>query len=72
MALLIAPYAAAVVLIYPGGQTEIPEITAGLGLLWNPAVLLFCQALWLAVFLITGRSMVTGSTLSFFVRSDRV
>jgi hypothetical protein len=41
-------------------------------MLWNPAALLFCQALWLAVFLITGRSMVTGSTLSFFVRSDRI
>jgi hypothetical protein len=72
MALLIAPYAAAVVLIFPTGKTEIPEITAGLSLLWNPAVLLFCQALWLAVFLITGRSIVTGSKLSFFVRADRI
>jgi hypothetical protein len=72
MALLIAPYAAAVVLFFPIGQTEIPEIVAGLNLLWNPAVLLFCQALWLAVFLITGRSMVTGSKLSFFVRADRI
>ncbi len=72
MALLMAPYAAAVVLHFPSGQTETPEIAAGLGLLWNPAVLLFCQALWLAVFLITGRSMVTGSTLSFFVRADRI
>jgi len=72
MALLMAPYAAAVVLIFPGGQTEIPEIAAGLGLIWNPAVVLFCQALWLAVFLITGRSKVTGSKLSFFVRVDRV
>lgn len=72
MALLIAPYAAAVVLFFPIGQMEIPEIVAGLNLLWNPAVLLFCQALWLAVFLITGRSMVTGSKLSFFVRADRI
>jgi len=72
MALLMAPYVAAVVLISPGGQAKIPEIAAGLGLLWNPAVVLFCQALWLVVFLITGRSMVTGSTLSFFVRADRV
>jgi hypothetical protein len=72
MALSMAPYATAVVLLFPGGQTETPEIAAGLGLLWNPAVLLFCQALWLAVFLITGRSVVTGSTLSFFVRADRI
>jgi hypothetical protein len=43
-----------------------------LGMLWNPAVLLFCQVLWLAVFLVTGHSMVTGSKLSFFVRADRI
>jgi prolipoprotein diacylglyceryl transferase len=72
MALLTAPYAAAIVLLFPSGHTAPPEIAAGFGLLWNPAVLLFCQASWLAVFLITGRSMVTGSTLSFFVRADRI
>jgi hypothetical protein len=72
MALLMAPYAVAVALLFPSGQAENLEITAGLGLLWNPAVLLFCQALWLAVFLFTGRSVVTGSTLSFFVRDDRI
>lgn len=72
MALLMAPYCAGAALLFPNGQTAPPEIAAGLGLLWNPAVLLFCQALWLAVFLITGRSMVTGSTLSFFVHTDRI
>ncbi|HEU0177196.1 MAG TPA: prolipoprotein diacylglyceryl transferase [Blastocatellia bacterium] len=72
MALFLGPYAAAVVLLFHTGQIETMEIAAGLGLLWNPAVLLFCQALWLAVFLITGRSRVTGSTLSFFVRADRI
>jgi hypothetical protein len=72
MALLMAPYAAAATLFFPVGRPEIPAIAAGLGMLWNPAVLLFCQALWLAVFLITGRSMVTGSKLSFFVRADRI
>jgi haloacid dehalogenase-like hydrolase len=72
MALLMAPYAAAVVLHFPSGQAEAPEIAAGLGLLWDPAVLLFCQAVWLAVFLIAGRSMAPGSTLSFFVRADRI
>jgi hypothetical protein len=72
MALLLAPYAAALLFLFPGGRAETPEIAAGLSLLWNPAVLLFCQALWLAVFLITGRSVVTGSRLSFFVRADRI
>jgi len=72
MALFMAPYNAAGALLFQSGQTAPPEIAAGLGLLWDPAVLLFCQALWLGVFLITGRSMVTGSTLSFYVRADRI
>ncbi|MBO0863317.1 MAG: prolipoprotein diacylglyceryl transferase [Chloracidobacterium sp.] len=72
MALLMGPYAFAVVLLFPNGWTGAPELAAGLGLLWNPAVLLFCQALWLVIFFITGRSMVTGSRLSFFVHADRI
>ncbi|MGH9768107.1 MAG: hypothetical protein ACREAB_11785 [Blastocatellia bacterium] len=72
MALSMTLYAAGITLLFPGGRTETPEIAAGLGSLWNPAVLLFCQALWLVVFLMTGRSMVTGSTLSFFARTDRI
>jgi hypothetical protein len=71
MALLTAPYAA-VVLLFPRGQTEAPEIAAGVSLLWNSAVLLFSHASWLAIFLITGRSMVNGLTLSLFVRADRI
>jgi hypothetical protein len=55
-------------------QSEAPqaEIAVGLRLLWDPSVLLFGQALWVAVFLTTGRSMVTGSTVSFFVHQDRI
>jgi hypothetical protein len=48
------------------------NILTGLNSLWNPMVLILCQAHWLAVFLITGRSMVTGSTLTFFVHQDRI
>ncbi|HKX32923.1 MAG TPA: prolipoprotein diacylglyceryl transferase family protein [Blastocatellia bacterium] len=48
------------------------DISQGLRSIWNPATLLWCQGLWLFVFLITGRSMVTGSTLTFFIHSDRI
>ena len=48
------------------------NIVKGLNSLWNPVVLLLCQILWLTVFLITGRSSVTGSTLTFFVHQDRI
>jgi hypothetical protein len=48
------------------------QLPAGLAALWDPAVLLLCQALWSIIFLATGRSMVTGSTLTFFVHRDRI
>jgi len=71
MAILAIIYLFIVMLSF---TTETPpvDIMRGLGSLWNPLILLLCQAHWLAIFLITGRSMVTGSTLTFFVHQDRV
>jgi hypothetical protein len=71
MALVIIVYAIGVAVFAPVEATT-TNISAGLRSLWDPAVLLFCQALWLAIFLHTGRSMVTGATLSFFVHKERV
>jgi len=48
------------------------DIAAGLRLVWQPAGILGLQGLWIFIFLYTGRSMVTGSTLSFHVRHNRV
>jgi hypothetical protein len=72
MALLMVIYAAVVAYSFSGAPLPPTIIAAGLQTLWNPAVVLFCQGIWLAVFLITGRSSVTGSTLSIFVRHDRI
>lgn len=49
-----------------------PDLTAGLKSVWNPALLIFLQALWVMIFLYVGRSMVTGSTLSIHVIKDRI
>lgn len=49
-----------------------PVIGTGLGYLWRPEMILFLQILWVAVFLHTGRSRVTGSSLSFHVIRQRV
>lgn len=48
------------------------SLGTGLTTLWNPAMIIFLQALWLVIFLYTGRSKVTGSTLSFHVHRDRI
>jgi hypothetical protein len=49
-----------------------PVIMYGLHALWNPFVIFFIQGLWIAVFLYTGRSSVTGSTVSFHVIHERI
>ncbi len=72
MALVMIVYVIGVAVFSPVEGTAAANIAAGLRSLWDPAALLFCQALWLAIFLHTGRSMVTGATLSFFVHNERV
>lgn len=48
------------------------DVTAGLTALWDPVVFIFLQLTWLAMFLFTGRSMVTGSKVSFHVIEERI
>ncbi len=60
-----------------GGLLNAPPETAiriadGLRVFWNPWMLLCIQALWLAAFLYTGRSEVTGATIEFHVHRHRI
>lgn len=48
-----------------------PDLLVGAAALWDPAVLLGLQILWLLMFRLTGWSEVTESTVSFRVREDR-
>jgi len=58
--------------LFGNGDGPIPEFSAGLAVLWNPLVLLVLQAIWIILFIHTGRSSVTGSQLSFHVHTDRI
>ncbi|MBO0720522.1 MAG: prolipoprotein diacylglyceryl transferase [Blastocatellia bacterium] len=71
MAILIIVYLFVIVMVFAGAAPG-ADLMAGFNSLWNPLILLLCQANWLTIFLITGRSMVTGSTLTFFVHRDRI
>jgi hypothetical protein len=74
MSIAAVIYALAVSLVLAGIPVAVaqPNILGGLRSVWRPAMVLFLQALWLAVFFYAGRSMVTGSTLSFHVLRDRI
>jgi len=48
------------------------DLAAGLEALWRTEVLLALQTLWALVFLMFGKSMVTGAQISFHLREDRI
>ncbi len=49
-----------------------PSLTEALKMLWSPLPLLLLQSFWLAIFLHTGRSMVTGAAITFHVNKERI
>ena len=65
-------YAMAAAYLLAGEPVGLSDLIAGLHSLWCPELILFLQGLWLIIFLYTGRSTVTGSTLTFHVHHDRV
>lgn len=49
-----------------------PDLSHGIKTLWRPELILFLQCLWFVIFVYTGRSTVTGATVSFHVHEDRI
>ncbi len=72
MAIVGIPYQLLVLLVLPVTPTPPANVVAGLSSLWDPWSILLLQALWTVIFLHTGCSMVTGSTLSFHVHRERI
>lgn len=72
-ALLAMIFATALALLWPQERSPHAAILSqGLATLWQPAILLGLQLLGIIIFLYTGRSRVTASTLQFHVVSDKV
>jgi len=65
-------YAVVLAALVPDVAPAAADLEAGLRTLWNPAMILILQCLWVVFFLYTGRSKVTGSTLEIFVHRDRI
>jgi hypothetical protein len=72
MAIIAIGYSLGIISFLPSASTIEAGITVGLLSLWNPAVIFFSLGLWFAIFLYTGRSTVTGSTVTFHVHKDRI
>lgn len=72
MGLLSIPYAIWLPTLFPSFSPSPPNITLGFQSLWNPWVVLFLQGLWCTLFVFFGKSMVTGSAISFHLHEDRI
>jgi prolipoprotein diacylglyceryltransferase len=72
MAVASVAYAVFLMLVFPVPEVQKGDIIQGLLALWHPAVILFLQALWVAIFLYTGRSHVTACDISLCVVKDKI
>ncbi|OPY77834.1 MAG: prolipoprotein diacylglyceryl transferase [Syntrophorhabdus sp. PtaU1.Bin058] len=72
MSLLLVCYPFAVTVFFPPGRTSVPDIMLGLKGMVNPLLILCLQSIWMIVFFYLGKSKVTGATISFYVRKDRI
>jgi prolipoprotein diacylglyceryltransferase len=67
MALLSILYAFLLLAFFPEEGGEIPDLMSGLLALGDPGVILFFELLWIAAFIHTGRSRVTGARVRLHV-----
>jgi hypothetical protein len=72
MGIIGVVYAIAAAGIFAGEPSALSDLSAGLHSIWSPALILFLQGIWLIIFFYTGRSTVTGATLSYHVHHDRI
>lgn len=65
-------YGSVAIFLAPATHLPQPDISSGVTALWHPAAIILLQALWLGIFLYTGRSTVTGAIVTFHVHRERI
>ncbi len=71
MALGGIAYSLIVVLMFPAPE-GLPGLRLGLHALWNPWMIFLIESIWVAAFVHTGRSVVTGAEISFHVNESNI
>jgi hypothetical protein len=72
MSIISVFYAFGIAWLFASEVVPTPDILAGIRSIWEPLMLVFLQVVWMALFIYTGRSGVTGSVISFHVHKDRI
>jgi len=72
MEILAITFALALTIVLPSDRPSVSQLAAGIEALWRPEVFLLLQALWVIVFIMFGKSMVTAAQIFFHLRGDRI
>ena len=72
LSLIALFYAASLIFFFPSSGNVSIDIMQGLQSLWNPAVILTLEAMAVIIFLHTGRSGITYSSLTLQVNEERI
>jgi Prolipoprotein diacylglyceryl transferase. len=72
MSIIAILYSVFIVFIFPAPQIQTPNLMAGLRSLWDPAMIISLQCLWVTTFLFSGRSNVTRAAMSFHVIDEKI
>jgi prolipoprotein diacylglyceryltransferase len=72
MASIACLYSFLIAYIFNETPTGTPDLALGLESLWNPLVLIFLLALWVATFFYMGKSRVTTSLIEIHVRREKI
>ena len=72
MSLISLPYVFSITVLFNSDEQPVASLVQGLEALWHPGLLLFLIGLWMTIFFYYGRSLVTGSRLSFYICHDRI
>lgn len=71
MAAITTLVGVAYAVVFPAVPFQV-DLVRGVWALWDPAVIVGVQLVWIGVFLFTGRSRTTAARLFLFVRTDRI
>ena len=72
MGLLAILFALTMSVFTSASASSKPDLLTGLETVWHPVMVILLQGLWAVIFLMFGKSMVTGAEISFHLREDRI
>lgn len=72
IALIACLYGLFIAYAFSETPTSTPDLALGFASIWNPAVLIFLLALWIAAFFYLGKSRVTASSIEIHVLREKI